>query len=184
MATRNGDPAAYGELVRRYWRIAYAAAFVQLADRHRAEDAAQQGFITGYQKLASLKHPQRFASWLLTTVTRHATKLSRRVRRTPQSFSDQRDLASTEQSDLAASPQMDPVQGVLQDEEKRELRQVLGRLRPEERTLVLLRYFEGFSFAEISAMTGHSKGALRTRLHRILSRLRRQLWEYFREARP
>jgi RNA polymerase sigma factor (sigma-70 family) len=52
---------------------------------------------------------------------------------------------------------------------------VLARLKPEERTLVGLRYAAGLDSAEIGTVLGVSASGVRSRLNRLLDRLRAEL---------
>src|SRR5215218_6471561 len=74
---RGGDPAAAGELVRRFQDMAYATAFAYLGDHHRAEDAAQDAFITALQRLPDLRDPAAFPGWFRQVVRGACGRLTR-----------------------------------------------------------------------------------------------------------
>ena len=76
-AVLDGDQTAFATLVDRYQRAARAAAFHQLGDHHAAEDAAQEAFVTAYQKLSGLRDNACFGPWLLTIVRHKAERIGR-----------------------------------------------------------------------------------------------------------
>jgi RNA polymerase sigma-70 factor (ECF subfamily) len=182
-SARAGDKEAFGELTRRYWNVAAAAALVETGDYHVAEDVAQRAFLTSYRKLRQLRRPERFASWLLRIVHRLARRARKRGTRsaswTPDQASDPGASRTEGTGHLPDVGLPGPAAQALRQEERDRILAAVQRLKARDRTVVLLRYFEELSFETISRMTGHSEGALRVRLHRALRRLRRDLAEYF-----
>ena len=73
-----GDSAAWETLVARYQRLVYS---IPLKARLSADDAAdifQSVWLKLYEKLASLRHHEKLASWLITTTTRDTGDRRRR----------------------------------------------------------------------------------------------------------
>jgi len=184
---KTGQDGAYGELASRYWRVAVAVAFAELGDHHCAEDVAQQGFLTGYQRLQQVRHPRHFLSWLLKIVARDAKKVRQRNRNQPVMFSEHSGAARHGRGQLPdpsaqpAATSLDKETHVLGKEEKGKVWEAVHKLKPPDRAIVLLRYLEGLSFRAISDRTGRSEGALRVRVHRLLRHLKGELTEYFEE---
>jgi RNA polymerase sigma factor (sigma-70 family) len=77
---RRGDAAAFGELVDRHKTAVYRAALAALGSPADAEDAAQDAFISAYQRLASFRGDASFKTWLLSIAWNQA--LNRRRSRT------------------------------------------------------------------------------------------------------
>ena len=59
-AAQAGDTSAFAELVRRYERAAIITAHAILSDFHASQDAAQEAFVTGYQKIKQLRDAASF----------------------------------------------------------------------------------------------------------------------------
>ena len=75
---RKGDEVAFGALVERYQRAAYAVA-LSVVNRHEdAEDAAQEAFLVALDRLEECRSPERFAGWLMTIVRNRSKNLIRR----------------------------------------------------------------------------------------------------------
>ena len=71
---RQGDEAAFERLVRRHQRYVFNVAYRVLGDYAEAEDITQEVFTKAYKKLAQLKWPHRFQSWLYA-ITSNECKL-------------------------------------------------------------------------------------------------------------
>ena len=78
--TLDGDDTAFTELVRKYQKPIHALAWRKIGDFHIAEEIVQDTFLKAYQKLATLKKPQRFASWLYVITTNLCSTWLRRKR--------------------------------------------------------------------------------------------------------
>lgn len=160
-AALDGDRGAFAELVGRYRRTACAAATQVLGDPHGAQDAAQEAFLSAYQKLASLRRPSAFGPWLVKIARRRATDMARRPRPV---------LSLASQAD-PPDPRND---GRLGETSKLLLSAVMS-LPPNERTAVMLRYFDGCDLRAIAEMTGRSIGTVSKQLTRAHERLRELL---------
>jgi RNA polymerase sigma-70 factor (ECF subfamily) len=161
LAARAGNRDAYATLVRRYERAARATAAQVLRDVHLARDAAQDGFISAYRSLASLRDPAAFGGWLLAIVRHRAMRLARQRRNTQPLH-----LAS-EASHPPASPGL--------DDGEHELLEALARLPEHERVVVMLRYFESYDLPRIAQVTGRPIGTVTKQLSRAHERLRKWL---------
>jgi RNA polymerase sigma-70 factor (ECF subfamily) len=65
---RKGDEIAFGWLVERYQRPAYAVALSVTGRHEDAEDAAQESFLVALDRLDECRSPERFGGWLMTIV--------------------------------------------------------------------------------------------------------------------
>ena len=73
-----GDGPAFGALVDRYMRAAYAVALSVTKGHADAEDAAQEGFMVALERIEECRNADRFAGWLMTIVRNRARNLVRR----------------------------------------------------------------------------------------------------------
>jgi RNA polymerase sigma-70 factor (ECF subfamily) len=158
-AACQGNLASFGELYRRHYRMAVGLACSHLADRHLAEDAAQEAFATACRRLSTLRDGRRFAEWLGTICRRTARRMAR-SRRNDAPFNHE--SVSTSQNNEAAATDI-------------RVRQALERLSAAEREIVLLHYFSGLTHEEIGRMLGRSTQAVHGRLQRARRHLAREL---------
>lgn len=157
-----GDAAALARIVAAYHDDMARLCFVICGDQDLAQDAVQAAWTLAWRKLGTLRDPERLRPWLMTIAANEARQLLRRRRRDRVveieiiGF----DQARTELGDRAASL---------------DLRTVLRKLTPEDRTLLAMRHLAGFDSPEIGAALGISADAVRTRLSRLIARLRVEL---------
>ena len=157
-----GDAAALARIVAAYHDDMARLCFVICGDQDLAQDAVQAAWALAWRKLGTLRDPERLRPWLMTIAANEARQLLRRRRRDRVVEIEIIDLdqARTELGDRAASL---------------DLRTVLRRLTPEDRTLLAMRHLAGFDSPEIGAALGISADAVRTRLSRLIARLRVEL---------
>jgi RNA polymerase sigma factor (sigma-70 family) len=161
-----GSEEAFGELVRRRIALVYGSALRQLGDVHRAKEIVQVVFSDLARKAPSLCRRPVLASWLYTSTHYAVSNLIRKQRR-QQSREHEAFLMHDIDSQGGHDSDWDQLRPLLD----RELHGLDGR----EREAVLLRYFQGMSFAEIGETLGLSQEAARKRVERALERLRLRL---------
>src|SRR5712692_5473983 len=82
-AARQGDHAAYGELVERYQAAVYRLALRILQRPADAEDATQEAFVRAYVHLDSYNSRFRFYTWLAAITSHYCYRLLRQRRTIP-----------------------------------------------------------------------------------------------------
>jgi len=156
-----GDREAFTELVAAFHHDMVRLAMVVSCDADIANDAVQAAWQHAWRKLSQLRDPARIRPWLLSIAANEARQALRRrsyLVAVPAEMGDDR------------RPADDPIDLV-------DLRQALGTLSPQDRRLIGLRYVSGFNATELGPMVGLSPEGVRSRLKRILARLRKELGE-------
>ncbi|WP_084195450.1 sigma-70 family RNA polymerase sigma factor [Streptosporangium amethystogenes] len=135
------------ELYREHWPLVCGFLLRRTRDPHLAEDLAQETFIKATRALLGWRG-ENAAAWLLT-IARNA--LVDHVRRS------HRELALPNPDELGVPPL---------HVESLDVRDALERLPEQQRRLLTLVYFEGFSMVEVAAMTGRSHNSIKTAVWR------------------
>ena len=156
-----GDEAAFAQLVATYHADVARVAFVACGDRELAEDAVQSAWLVAWKKLHSLRDPDRVRPWLLSVTTNEARQLLRR-RHGPVVEID---------ATLPGDAREDPSTGI----ERVDLRRALAHLSPDDRALLAMRYVVDLGSDELGTALGTSPSTARTRLSRVVDRLRKEL---------
>jgi RNA polymerase sigma-70 factor (ECF subfamily) len=165
-----GDRAAFEQLVRQTARLVYARAFMETADRDRAEDVVQETFLLAWRRIGQVSEPAGFRAWL-TTVTRSvAADMRRRESRKKRSGprAAQHDDAAFDVPDGLPTPD----QALERREERDRLLGMLRRLPDEYSLPITLRYIAGADYDTIGRQLGLSNGSLRGLLNRGMAKLR------------
>src|SRR5688572_9662042 len=162
---REGDRDAFGALVERYMRSAYAVALSVTGRHEDAQDAAQESFLVALERLEECRSPERFAGWLMTIVRNRARNLVRRevLRDTDQVPESARSRFPTPERDLETV------------ELRRCLDEALGGLTEVQRQIVLLHDLEGWKHREIADRLELPSGTVRSHLHFARKALRSAL---------
>lgn len=157
-----GDELAFARIVAAYHLDLVRVAFVICGDEGIAEDAAQAAWWIAWRKLPSLGDPARLKAWLVAVAANEARKAVRR---------EHRHLVVEIEVVPDPSPEADPPGGI----SHLDLANALRHLKPEDQALVALRYAADLDSSELAPVVGLSPSGVRTRLSRLLDRLRREL---------
>lgn len=147
-----GDGRHFETLYLRHRRRLFGLCLHFLGEPAEAEETVHDSFIKSYEQFATLRG-DNFGGWL----TRIATNLClNRLRdRRPQSEMHE---------GLADSASAGPEQQSVGAEERRKARAALDALSPEQRRALELKYFKGYSYQEISRLTGEDYDQVRSHL--------------------
>jgi len=157
-----GDAGALARIVGAHHDDMARICFVICGDQDLAQDAVQAAWPIAWRKLGTLRDPERLRPWLMSVAANEARQLVRRQRRHP--------VVQIEVADIG-SRQGDPAgRAAFAD-----LAIALRRLSPEDRTLLALRHVAGFDATEIGRALGMSPSGVRSRLARLIARLRTEL---------
>lgn len=140
----------------------YRMAYCYVKNEQDALDIVSEAVYKGYTRRGQLKDPALFDTWLTRIVINCALDHCRVSGRTVPL----EDVASF----LPASDEL-PV------EERVDLYTALDRLPPDEKTLIILKYFEDKRFLDIATLLGISENTVKTRFYRAMGRLRAQYTE-------
>ncbi len=170
---RQGDEDAFHAIFRRYGRPVLSFLYNHVGDRALAEELAQETFVRAYRNLSYLKDETRLSTWLFgiaRNVAREATR---------QTIKAERNVALDEPESLNLRAMGATPDGAMLDRELNQtIKEALAGLDEDKRLVFSLKIFHEKSYEEISAITGHSIGKLKTDLHRARAEMRKRLEPY------
>jgi len=168
---RDGDLSRLDVLIERYQLRAVRAAYLIVGERSLAEDIVQETFVGLVCKIHNFDESRRFAPWFLRCVINDALKAVQKQKR--QVSLDEADAEATmEMLTALADSQPDPEAQALQAETNREVWQALELLPPDQRAVIVQRYYLGYSEAEMSVALQRPAGTVKWLLHTARKRLR------------
>jgi RNA polymerase sigma factor (sigma-70 family) len=156
--SRSERRAAFGRLTDRQLVASYRLAALLLGNDVEAQDATQDAAVIAWERFASLRDPDRFDAWFQRIVVNICRDRLRR--RGSVRFLAIDNVAEPRTPDGATS----------RAEHDALRRSVLG-LTPDQRTVIVLRYFADLTLEEIAAQTGERLGTIKSRLHYALAAL-------------
>ncbi len=143
----------------------YSFALRMLGDREQAYDAAQETFIRAYTRLDTFDQSRRFRSWLFAIAANICTDLLR------SRGSRNITLGADSAIHALVTDDMSPPEAAAKRELQMTVAAALQSLGPAERTVVILKHIHGFSYEEISEMTGMPVGTAKSHAHRARRKL-------------
>ena len=142
------DPDAFAELICAYKQDMYRVAKSYLRNDEDVADAMQDAILTCFEKLPSLREPDYFKTWLIKILINKCNDLLKAGKR-------------------YVSIENIPEEGFRDTgQENIEFMMLMDSLDEQYRTVLVLRYSEGFSVREIGEILGLTESAVKARLKR------------------
>jgi RNA polymerase sigma-70 factor, ECF subfamily len=183
-ASKNGNVAAFEQLVTRYDRRLFRIAHRVTHNREDSEDAVQEAFLKAFQYLGGFRQDSTFSTWLIRITLNQSLMKVRKQRCAIKEVSLEKNFRAggnmlpMEVADWAP----DPEQLYRASELRDILIKALRELRPILRAVFVLRDIEGLSTAQTAEMLNLSHTAVKARLWRGRLQLRERLNRYLRKT--
>jgi RNA polymerase sigma-70 factor (ECF subfamily) len=158
-----GDEAAFTRLVEQHHAAMARVAYVIVGDVDLAWDAVQAAWAIAWRRLGSLRDPSQVRAWLVAIAANEARQVIRKSRRAGPVV----DISAALDQRGGGDP-ADQIANV-------DLARALRGLGPDDRALLALRFVAGLDSTEIASQLGLSSSGVRSRLARLLDRLRTEL---------
>jgi RNA polymerase sigma-70 factor (ECF subfamily) len=166
----DGCPEAFGELVRLYAPRVSGLVYQHVGNAEAARDISQTVFLRAFRQIRSLRNVRSFRSWLFRIAVNEATDFLRRRMR-------ERSHVATDAGAIEELPARDakPLDSLVAQEEREAVLAALDGLPPRQRTVFVLRHFQGMSNPEIAEVLSCSTNAVKANLSYALRALREKL---------
>jgi RNA polymerase sigma-70 factor (ECF subfamily) len=174
-AAKDGDHQAYAELCRRHSKQILRKVLRITHNIADAEDTLQEALLKAYIHIGGFEGRSAFSSWLTRIAVNSALMLLRKKRSQPvysfESGPEADDFKLPEHTETSHNPEESCIQNALENE----LAQAIRYLPPTLRVVMQIRYREDASVAQIAKRLGISEPAVKSRLFRARSQIRRHL---------
>lgn len=170
---KEGDRAAYAEIVHRYKDRVFTLCLRWMGDRQIAEEVAQDVFLALFRSLPSFRGESQLSTWVFRVVVNHCK--NRRLYRKRRMTDQHESLEGDRDDDLPArqiasdGPPTDAPLRAAQAEAL--LQEALNALDEEQRHIIVLRDVQDQSYEEIADILGLPRGTVKSRLHRARAEL-------------
>jgi RNA polymerase sigma-70 factor, ECF subfamily len=172
IADANAD--AIKELYDRYNRLVFSVAIAIVGDRAVAEEVTLDVFVRVWRGARTYR-PERakVSTWLLAITRHHAIDILRWQNSRPDDKSLNLNDALLQNQSAAPGPETD-VEISLQRER---IREAIARLPAEQRQVLILAYFKGYTHQQIAEILEQPLGTIKTRMRLAMQKLRRMILE-------
>jgi RNA polymerase sigma-70 factor (ECF subfamily) len=157
-AAQKGNVSSFGKLYEQNYTAMVWLAYSILADRNLAEDAAQETFAVACQQLIRLKRPDKFASWLAGICRNVACQMVR----------DRKKVVATDDPPESAEYGSD-------NKLRQAVSEAISGLPVDYREALILRYYDGMNYDQMSSVLGIGRSKVKGRLFRARRKVRRCL---------
>lgn len=173
---KSGDRKAFAALVEEHQGMVYNLALRMTGNRELAEDLAQEVFLRAYRGLPSFEGRSNLSTWIYRITYNTAMNELEKARYRYEKI-DPLEI-DRERSDLSTeSDSDDPLSWIERAEVKDRLRSLIEKLKPQQRTALLLYYQGDRSYEEISRIMDLPLGSVKTALFRAKETLRKLILE-------
>ncbi|MCS6858814.1 MAG: RNA polymerase sigma factor [Abditibacteriales bacterium] len=176
-----GDTQALGVLFERYQQPLFGFLYRLLNDRTAAEDLLQDTFFRIYDRRRTYQLGMKFSTWMFTIAKNLTADYFKHSARREMPVSQM----ATDDDEKEVEHFIDP-SDVVEDWQKAELvhavRRAVHSLPEDQRTVIILREYQGLSYRDIAAVVGCSEETVRVRAHRARQALKRRLAPFVETA--
>jgi len=156
-AAQHGEPQALEWIFQTYHRSIYSLCYRLLGRTADAEDATQTTFISAFRRLSDFRGQSSIKTWLYRIAVNESLTLLRHRRRSPCQLDEELGVGD----------------GAAEIVEKAAIAATIARMRPEQRLILVLFYWEDLSCEEIAAISEISLSAAKMRLKRAREEFQR-----------
>jgi len=162
-----GDHDAFEQLARAEIRRLHAVSRLILRDDGKAEEATQEALMAAWRRLPGLRDPDRFGPWLNRLLVNACYREARR--------SGRRQTIEVHIDPLVLPDASNSLETGADLANRDQLERGFRRLDVDQRTVLVMHYYLGFSLDEAAEVLGVPPGTVRSRLHRAINAMRAAL---------
>lgn len=137
-------------------------AYFYVKNESDALDVVQEVAYRSFKNIDTLKNPEYFKTWLIKIAITCSIDLIRKQKKMIQLKPEYEEFIGSEDEDISLSIT---------------LQELLECLNEDEKSIVILRFYEGYSFKEIANLLNIPLGTAKSNLYRALSKLRKEYME-------
>ena len=167
-----GNIRDFDLLIERWQKPLFNFVLRFMNSEEEARDACQDTFVNAYRNLAKFKKESKFSSWLFKIAINRCNTLLRKRKRWRMFFDPVPDMAQFADTVLEEKSVEHTVE---REQIFRRIRRAIEQLPEEQKTVLLLKEYEGMKFHEISKMLDCPLSTVKSRMYYALDGLRKAL---------
>lgn len=166
---REGDEVAFREIVDRYKNSLYSFLRRFLNRQDLVEDVFQETFLQLFASRDSFDAERPLRPWLFTIAANKAKDALRKIQRHSSmslgAIADSSDVSVDDVVNILASYSITPADEVTKDETAKRVRKIIAEMPENLRGILILAYFEQFSYKHMAEILSIPIGTVKSRLH-------------------
>lgn len=159
---QKGNDKAFLKIFQQYEEDIYRMAFLYVKNQEDALDVVQEVAYQSFKKIHTLKKPEYFKTWLMRITINCAVNIVKKNMKVIQLIPEFEEFVGSDDEDI-------PLSLTLQN--------LIDTLQEDEKSIVLLRFYQNFTFKEISEVLEMPLGTAKSVLYRALDKLRKEFKE-------
>jgi len=163
---KKNDTKAFGTLYELFYKRIYRFVYYMIYDPHISQDLVQTIFVKTWKSLPSFEVSKGTFQAFIFAIARNTVIDYQRKKKV---------LAIDSMDSLPSNENIEDK--LVSQQQKKILYKTLSYLKPIEKQLIVLRYFEELSIAEVASVVRKEEGAVRVRIHRILRKMKEYIAE-------
>ena len=168
-----GSQRSWVNLVKRYEGLVFNYCLRMTFNRSDAMDLMQEVFLAVYRNLPSYRGENQFKGWMMRIAANKTTDFLRARGRNPlHRAGEVSDESYQNTSHHLDRQSVDPADNYQTQNNNQQIKKVLDKLPTEQKLVVELKFFQQFTFEQISQQTGASINTVKTRLYAALTKLK------------
>ena len=160
-----GDQKAYSELMYLYWNSIEKTLSLKLVSKEDVEDLTIATFSKAFDKLDSYDDSFTFSTWIQTIASNTLIDFFRKKEQKTISIDKQKEDEDSNNIDVIDNS-LDPENHLIRKQKNKHITGMVHRLKPNYRELIILRYLDEMSYAEISKKLNIPVGSVKAKLFR------------------
>lgn len=156
---QRGNDQAFLKIFQHYEEDLYRMAYVYVKNPDDALDVVQEVAYQAFKKIGTLREPQFLKTWLMKITINCALDVMKKRQNVIHLNADVEEAFGSEQTDLAMTMT---------------LADMMESLHEDERSVVVLKYYQDYTFQQISDLLEWPIGTVKTTLYRAVAKLRRE----------
>lgn len=183
-----GEETAFREIVSRYKNSLYAFLRHFLNQQDLIEDVFQETFLQLFTSRDSFDKTRPLRPWLFTIAANKAKDALRKQQRTATAtigtLADSQEMSFDDVLDSLASDSTMPYEELEDGEIASQVRQVIADMPESLREILILAYFNKFSYKQMADVLSIHIGTVKSRLHTAVGRFSKDWKTAFRSKKP
>ena len=159
-----GDQKAYSELMTLYWASVEKTFSLKLQSKEDVEDLSIATFSKAFDKLKTYNNSFAFSTWINTIATNTLIDFFRKNDQKTISIDVEKEDESSTMDIIDKG--LDPERNLIQKQKNKHISSLVHQLKPHYRELIIMRYLDELSYAEIAEKLNMPLGSVKAKLFR------------------